>query len=166
MNLLAQILGVLAIITWVISIQQREKKNVLLCQAIANSIYGIQYFLLGAMSASFMNFISFFRSWVFYDDEKKKRNTTGSSFLFFSFIIVVFGILTYRDIFGLIPVFITLAYSYSVWQKNLTITRWIFIIAAFVWIYYNMKVGAYVTVVGNILEIISGIIALIRYKKR
>ena len=70
-----------------------------------------------------------------------------------------------NGIFNLIPIIITLAYTYSVWQDNLTVTRLVFLIAAFIWIYYNIKVGAYVSIVGNMFEIISGITALIRFKR-
>lgn len=162
MNLLAQVLGALAILGWIISIQQKDRKNVLICQVVANGIYAIQYYLLGAFTAAFMNFTSFIRSIVFYKNDKKQ---SLFSLILFSLTIIVLGIVSYSNTLSLIPIVITLAYTYSVWQDNLTITRYVFLIAAFIWIYYNIQVGAYISVFGNILEIISGIVALIRFKR-
>ena len=54
---------------------------------------------------------------------------------------------------------------YSIWQSNLNITRYIFIIAAIILTYYNFKVRAFVLVLGNILDIISGIISIIRFRR-
>lgn len=166
MNVLAQILGALAIICWVISIQQKNKQNILVCQIVANGLYAIQYYLLGALTAASMNFTSFLRSIVFYDNEKKNRKHSKFSLLFFSSAIIIFGALTYNGLFNLIPIVITLAYTYSVWQNNLFIARLVFLTAAFIWIYYNIKVGAYISIIGNVLEIISGITALIRFKNK
>ena len=45
------------------------------------------------------------------------------------------------------------------------IVRIFFVIAAFLWIVYNLHVGAVMPLIGNVFEIISGILALIRFKK-
>ena len=52
MNIFAQIMGVFAIITWVISILLKKKKNIILSQIIANAIYAIEYISLQAYSAA------------------------------------------------------------------------------------------------------------------
>jgi len=165
MYVLAQILGVLAIICWVISIQNNNKKNILICQLLANFLYFIQYFLLNAFTASFMNLVSTIRCFVFYDDELKKNKTSKYSLVFFILIIILIGIFTFDRILSLIPILITLAYTYTSFQDNLSLTRYIFIIAAFIWIYYNFQVGAYVSICGNVLEIISGVISIIRFRR-
>lgn len=164
MFIFAQILGILAIICWISSIQQKSKEKILIYQMVANALYTFQYFLLGAFAAASMNLTSVVRCLIFYNNEKKQHHTTHSFYIFI-IIILILGILTYSSPISLIPIVITIAYTYSVWQSNLKRTRIIFIIAAIFWIYYNLKVGAYISVVGNSLEIISGIISMKRFHK-
>lgn len=165
MYVLAQIISILAIFCWVISIQNKKKENIIVCQSSANALYAIQYFLLNVNSAALMNIISAIRSFVFYDNEKNKRKNSSYILAFFFIAIFIIGLLTFDGVISLIPIVITLAYTYSIWQNNLNITRYIFLISAFIWIFYNIQVGAYITVLGNLLEITSGIISIIRFRR-
>ena len=65
----------------------------------------------------------------------------------------------------IIPIAITLLYTYITWQKNTRVIRYGVIFAAIIWIYYNFSVQAYITIIGNILEILSGFIAEFNIKK-
>lgn len=164
MVILAQVLASLAILFWVISILLKNKKNILLMQVIANGIYGIEYLLLGAFSAASMNFLSFLRLLVYYF--YALLNIKMPKWILFVFItlVLLFGIITYDGLISLLPIIITVLYTYAFWQNNLNVARIIYIVAAIIWIYYNYEVGAYVGIIGNILEIITGLISLIKYR--
>lgn len=164
MVLLAQVLALFAILFWVISILLKNKKNILLMQVIANGIYGIEYLLLGAFSAASMNFLSFLRLLVYYF--YALLNIKMPKWILFVFIalVLLFGIITYDGLISLLPIIITVLYTYAFWQNNLNVARIIYIVAAIIWIYYNYEVGAYVGIIGNILEITTGLISLIKYR--
>ena len=164
MVVLAQVLALFAILFWVISILLKNKKNILLMQVIANGIYGIEYLLLGAFSAASMNFLSFLRLLVYYF--YALLNIKISKWILFVFIalVLLFGIITYDGLISLLPIIITVLYTYAFWQNNLNVARIIYIVAAIIWIYYNYEVGAYVGIIGNILEITTGLISLIKYR--
>lgn len=151
MVILAQVLASLAILFLVISILLKNKKNILLMQVIANGIYGIEYLLLGAFSAASMNFLSFLRllKWILF---------------VFITLVLLFGIITYDGLISLLPIIITVLYTYAFWQNNLNVARIIYIVAAIIWIYYNYEVGTYVGIIGNALEITTGLISLIKYR--
>ena len=83
--------------------------------------------------------------------------------IIFVIIVIVLGILTYDGYLSLIPIIITLFYTISSWMKDAKWIRIVFLIAAFIWIYYNYVVGAYICIIGNVFEIISGTLALIRF---
>lgn len=166
MYVLASIIGILAIITWILSIQNKDKKGILIYQVVANILYFIQYYLLNAYSAYLINFITAFRCLGFYLEEKKYDRVSNNSFLFFTILIIIIGIFTYNGILSLLPIITGLIYMYSVWQNNLNTTRYLFIIAAFIWLYFNLSVGAYINIVGNIFEIISGIVSIIRFRRK
>lgn len=164
MVILAQVLASFAILFWVISILLKNKKNILLMQVIANGIYGIEYLLLGAFSAASMNFLSFLRLLVYYF--YTLLNIKISKWILFVFIalVLLFGIITYDGLISLLPIIITVLYTYAFWQNNLNVARIIYIVAAIIWIYYNYEVGAYVGIIGNALEITTGLISLIKYR--
>ena len=164
MVVLAQVLALFAILFWVISILLKNKKNILLMQVIANGIYGIEYLLLGAFSAASMNFLSFLRLLVYYF--YTSLNIKMPKWILFVFIalVLLFGIITYDGLISLLPIIITVLYTYAFWQNNLNVARIIYIVAAIIWIYYNYEVGAYVGIIGNILEITTGLISLIKYR--
>ena len=164
MVILAQILALFAILFWVISILLKNKKNILLMQVIANGIYGIEYLLLGTFSAASMNFLSFLRLLVYYF--YTSLNIKMPKWILFVFIalVLLFGIITYDGLISLLPIIITVLYTYAFWQNNLNVARIIYIVAAIIWIYYNYEVGAYVGIIGNALEIITGLISLIKYR--
>ena len=149
MVILAQVLASLAILFWVISILLKNKKNILLMQVIANGIYGIEYLLLGAFSAASMNFLSFLRLLVYYF--YALLNIKMPKWILFVFItlVLLFGIITYDGLISLLPIIITVLYTYAFWQNNLNVARIIYIVAAIIWIYYNYEVGAYVGIIGN-----------------
>ena len=164
MVILAQVLALFAILFWVISILLKNKKNILLMQVIANGIYGIEYLLLGAFSAASMNFLSFLRLLVYYF--YALLNIKMPKWILFVFIalVLLFGIITYDGLISLLPIIITVLYTYAFWQNNLNVAIIIYIVAAIIWIYYNYEVGAYVGIIGNILEITTGLISLIKYR--
>lgn len=157
------VIGCMAISFWVISIQYRDRKNILLFQAIANSFYSIQYFLLGAYSACIMNLLSTVRCFIF----SKAKNKTIKLFNFiFCLIILFIVVFTYNGLLSLIPPIITIFYTISSSKNNNMWNRITVLLAAFVWIYYNYKVGAYITILGNIFEIGSGILSIGRFKNK
>ena len=158
------IFGAIALVFWIGSIQRQDKKKILFNQIIANSFYAVQYAFLHLFSAASMNMVSVVRSIVFYFYEKKGKSIPKWMLAVFVAVLALLGYLTYTNLLGLLPIVITVAYAYSMWQKNLVVVRWIYIIAACGWIVYNIVGRAYVSMVGNVFEIISGAVALYRYR--
>lgn len=168
MNYLAQILGFIALIFIVLSYQNTKKEKFLLIQIFANIFFGIQYLTLHAFSAFCSSVISLIRTLIFFKYEKENRKTPVRILIIILIIISIFGMLTYEGIYSLIPIIIALFYSYGTWHDNLKLTYIIGIIASLLWIYYNFLVGAYVSIIGSIFELLAsamGFIKLIRQNK-
>jgi len=163
---LIQIVGGLAVLLWLISVQQKKQYKILFLQAIANFLYTVQYFLLGAFTAGCMNFVSFGRCFLFAEKRKKEKEIPRIYLLGFILILITLGMITYNGYLSSIPIVITIFYTISSYMKNSKWLRIIFLIAAFIWIYYNYMVGAYICIIGNIFEIISGTISIIRFNKK
>lgn len=158
------IFALLAVGVFIFSIQFKRKKDILLAQTFANFFYSISYLVLNAYSAVVMNFISAIRAYIFYLYAKKRKKPPF--YLLFIFIVSILIILyfVYKDLYSLIPPLITIAYFISTYCKNPKVIRVVFLVCGFIWIFYNLKVGAYVALIGNSFEIISGIIALRRFR--
>lgn len=163
--ILAQIMGIIGIVIWVISIILKEKKNILACQIVANVVYAIEYSLLEAYETASMNLFSVTRLVVYYFFERKNKTIPFAVLLLFLFIITTWGIVFYVSPLSLIPIFISLLYAYAFWQSNLFITRLIYIGCAIMWIFYNLEIGAYVAIVGNVFEIVAAIAAILKYRE-
>ncbi len=161
--ILAQCFGVLALVSWIFSVLQTKRFKILKFQNFANMFYATQYILLGAYPAACMNLISMLRGIMFNSFDKKKQEISFKILILFLLVIIAIGFATFQNIYSLIPIIITSLYSYSVWQKNLTVFRIIFVIAASGWFIYNFLVGAYVSLIGNGLELIFGISAIIKH---
>ena len=162
MNVGTIIVGILALLTWIISLQCKRRSKFLKLQVLANSFYALEYLLLGAYSGAVMNLISVVRCRIYYDNEKSKKDNTKFQLIIFIIITVLFGIITYVDYLSILITMIALCYTISSWQKRGEITRYVYTFGAIALLYYNMNVGAYFFVFGNIVELISGVIAIAR----
>lgn len=163
MNILSQILGLLAIISYAISPHAKTKKKILVFHLVSSILYALQYLLLNAFSAVITNSVGAIRCYIFYLYEKKEREIPKNIFWIFMLIILVLGAFTYNNIYSLIPIFTSVLSLYSVWQDNLKVFRIIVIISSISWIFYNFIVGAYIGIIGNIFQLVSTIIAIVRF---
>lgn len=165
MNIIyAQILGFIAMVLNIFSIQYKKKKNIMTMQLISNTLYTIQYWLLNAFSASYTTIIAIFRCILFRKySNRKKAPIYLVSLLIISALAV--GYFTYDGLLSLLPILICILYILGANSNKTKIFKIIYLICAVMWMYYNFKVKAYICLFGNVLEIISSIIALKKYKK-
>ncbi len=166
MKTLAFIFGIIAFIFFVLSIQNKNKEKLLIFQLIANAFYGIQYILLQAFSTGMFNFISILRSYIFYKYSKSNKKIPRSILIFFICIILFIGIFQYSGLLSLIPLTITVLNTIYTYSNNMKTMRIMFTLCAVFWFYYNLKIGAYGAVLGNVFELASGISAVIKYRKK
>lgn len=109
-----------------------------------------------------MNLISVARCRIYYDNEIAKKDNSLLELIIFIVVTVIFGVITYVDYLSIVITTIALCYTISSWQKKGVITRYVYTFGAVALMYYNMNVGAYFFVIGNIVELISGVIAIAR----
>lgn len=159
MEVLSYVVGILGLFFWVASIQWKEKSKILKSQIIASIFFAIQYFLIGAMTAAYMNLVSTVRAYI-YDKQEEKKSVY--SLLIFISIVLIIGGISCKDWLNCIPIVASIVYSYITWQKKTKVIRIGFLIAGFLLLYFNYRVGAYVSFIGNIFEIISSIISIYR----
>ena len=70
--IIAQIIGILALIILMLSFQKNEKKLLLKYQTTSSFLYAIQYIFLGAYTGSLMNLTCMVRNFIFNKYNNKK----------------------------------------------------------------------------------------------
>lgn len=164
--ILAQVCGAIVLILTVISVQFKTKEKIVMCFIWANIFAAIQYFLLGAITGAIVSIINAIRCIVFYIYKKKDMKPSITVLLIFEIIAVISGIISWQNMWSLIPIIVTVIYTYGLWQDNIKIVRITTAIAGFGWAIYNIVVKAYIGVLQSISQLISSIISLYTNKNK
>lgn len=164
--ILAQICGVITLILTVVSVQFKEKEKFMICMMLANIVVAIQYFLLNALTGAVIAIINTIRCFVFYYYKKKDLKPSLIILIVFEVIAVISGVITWQNMWSLIPTIVTLIYTYGLWQDNIKVIRITTIIVGFGWATYDVVVRAYVGALQETSQLISAIIALYRSKNK
>lgn len=163
--ILAQICGIIALILTVIAVQFKTKEKIVMCSVFANIVVAIQFFLLNAITGAVVSIINTIRCIIFYYYKKKDMKPSIIILLIFEIIAVVSGIMSWQNIWSIIPIIVTVIYTYGLWQDNVKVIRIATGIAGFGWAIYDVIVMAYVGAVQEASQLISAIIALFRNRK-
>lgn len=164
-SIIYYIVSILSIFLYVISVQFKKKKGILITQIFASVCYLVVYVIKGAWSGVFIEALEQIKDIVFIGIENKKRKIPFYVLSLFIILLVLVSIIFYDGILSLLPLVINILLFVSTYYKNPKYIRWIMLISGFLWGIYNIYVGAYLIVIGNVLEIISSIIAIIKYRK-
>ena len=163
MFILAQILGAIGLLGIVVGIQQKSKDKVLLIYLIVNVIFTAQYFCLGAYVGAAIYIVNTIRTGVFYYYKKKDMKPSYWVLMLFIVSAIVSGAITWQNIYSIIPVAVTVFYTYSIWQDNVKIIRIGTLTVAAGWLVYNLIVMAYSGAAAELVHFISAIVAMVRF---
>ena len=146
MPVLANILGLCAVACFVISYQMKARRSII------------------ALGAASRLLVAFFISLICGQTEKgfvKKHFVPV--FIFSNVLVVGAGMLTYRNVFSLFSIFGVIFEILALWLKKEKHIRLLSLFGAPCWMAFNIKNGAYGSVVGNVITLISLAVAILRY---
>lgn len=184
-EIMAQIFALAGLGSNIASVQCKRRIWVLLFQISANVLYAVQYVFLDAWPAFAVSIASALECVVVYyyanraltkaaekvaakSDSNVGRATNSTAKMPLPILILimvlttVFGLMDYADVLSLVPVAVTIAYSWAVWQPNLRIFRIIAMLIPVGWFIYNMHVGAWVSMCTAVVEFCSALAAIVR----
>ena len=165
MLILYYLVSILSVFLYVASVQYKNKKDILLVQVFASFCYLIVYIIKGAWSGVFVEVLEEMKSIIFMKYAKEDKKIPFVILIIFIFLIVLVSIIFFDGIFSLLPLFINIILFVSSYFKNPKYMRITMLICGALWGIYNISIGAYIIVIGNILEIVSASISLIRFKE-
>lgn len=159
--IIAQIIGILALIILMLSFQKNEKKLLLKYQTTSSFLYAIQYIFLGAYTGSLMNLTCMVRNFIFNKYNNKKVPIYW--LIIIIILMVAFSSITYIGIISLLPMLAVVLYSIAIWYGNLKLIRCTEVISCSLFIVYNIRVLAITGLVATIIELIAALIAIYRF---
>lgn len=165
-----QIIGILAVITFLLSYQQKKRRNIIFCNVLSRGLYILQYLLLGAISGAVLDILGAVSSVI---AEKKEhpfiKKHIKIVFLSINAVIITAGIticLINKNLLDLLPIAGVLLHTGAFWITNEKIIRRISLLGSPFWLVYNVASRAYGSAIGDALTIGSIVIAMIKFKER
>lgn len=163
--IISQIFVVMAMLSLGSSYLVKDKKIIMILCIICSLFYGVQYLLLGAISGMLMNLVGIIRDIWFYINAKNNKKNNIIVLFVLIIISILFSIYSFNGIFSIIPLVATILFTYSVWQDNNKIYRYLAIPISILWIIYNVYIYSVFAIISECILLIIKIIGVIKLYK-
>ena len=160
MFILAQFFGILALLAYVVSMQQNNCKKVLLWRSVYNVMCGIQYLILGAWSGVICSLVAIARNYVF---AQYKKTIPAFHVAFFVLLNFILGLVFYDGPISLLPVIHTMICTIYLARDDLTTFRLIQAFAATFMFIYNFSVKAYAGIIVVAVQFVCTLVGIARF---
>ncbi len=164
--IIPQAVGILAVATFLFSYQLKRKRDIIICNTVSRCLYIIQYVLLGALSGAVLDVLGVFASVL------AERSRTGfisrhrrATLIVTDIAIIAVGLLLYESPFSLLPIVGVLLHTGAFWLSNERAVRRLSLLGSPFWLVYNLHSRAYGSAIGDILTMISIVIAMASQKE-
>ncbi len=170
MKLVPQIIGILAVATFLLSYQQKQRKYIIFTNVISRCLYILQYLLLGAFAGAVLDVLGAVSSIVAgkkhttFVHKYRKAILVGMNLC----IILAGGTIAFLnqswlDLFSIAGV---LLHTNAFWLNDEHKIRIVSLMGSPCWFVYNFTSRAYGSAVGDVLTIGSILIAMVKYRKK
>ena len=165
--IIATVVGMFAVATFLLSYQQKKRKNIILWNVVSRCLYVVQYVLLGAYSGAVLDVIG---AGVSVIAEKKEHPRLARHIkavvIACNLVIIGAGLLLYENIFSLLPIVGVLLHTGAFWLRDERAIRRISLLGSPFWFAYNLVSRAYGSCVGDLLTMISIVVAMVNYREK
>lgn len=166
--IIPQIVGLLAVATFLLSYQQKKRSNIIFLNAVSRCLYILQYFLLGAFAGAVLDILGAVSSVIAgkKDTAFVKKHTKAILIGINACIVIAGGVIaianqSWIDLFSIAGV---LLHTSAFWLNDEKIIRRVSLLGSPFWFVYNFVSRAYGSAIGDILTICSILIAMVRHK--
>ena len=164
MNKIAFVVGLTAVVLYLMSYQQKKRSNIIIFNATSRFLYICQYILLSAFEGAVLDVAGIISSVL--AQQKKRPFIKKHTKLFVigvNLMIILMGLPLYKNIFSLFPIAGVLLHTSAFWLDDEKRIRQVSLIGSPFWLIYNFVSGAYGSCIGDILSMVSIIVAMFRY---
>lgn len=160
-EIIAQSIGVLALIVDVISYQMKSRNTIVTLQIFSCLLFSVHFFMLKAFTGAVFNVIACFRAFVFANKDKK----WGQNKLwvpFFCVVCIAAVGFTWTGFICLLPMIGMIFTTFSTSVSSAKKVRFLAFPSSPLWIVYNFINRSYAGIVTETIVMISIISAIIR----
>jgi len=162
-NLLAQLIGVVALIIIIISYQFDDRKKLVFLQFFSGIFFSIHFIMLGAYTGGIINIIGVIRAAIFYYKGKYKWSSLSLWPILFCLCGGIASVFTFKSALDLLPALAFSCTSIALWIQNTKYSRLLFLGSSALFIVYNFASLSYSGVVTEAIAICSVLVAIIRF---
>ncbi len=163
MDLLANLFGILGLLSNIIGIQLKKKKSIMLSFMFSTLFFSINFLLIKAYAGSVISFISTIETFINYCYDKKEKEYPLPLIYSYIFISLISGAFTYRSIIDILPVLSSIVFIFTIIQKKEKNIRFLTLIYMLLFVAYDYIVCAYMPLLAATIYVVSIIISIIRY---
>ena len=165
MNLffLAQFFGILIIISNVIAMQLKDKKNIIFMFFLINIFATINYFLLESYSGALICFFAIIQLFVNNLYERRSMPVPKSIIAVYIAVSIIMGAVTFKGIIDVIPIICSILFTLSIIQSKEKNIRLITLLNVLLWIFYGIICKAYTAALSDLITTISTLIGIYRF---
>lgn len=165
MNMLGQILGLVAFALSVATYQQNTHKRIVLMQLLANICFTLHFYLLDAYTGALLNAVGIARC-IVYICKHQKWAASNLWIIFFSLLCVTACACTWEGYLSLLPacamVFTTVAFGVD----KPALTRFFSLPSSPLWLIYGIITHSWGSVLTECFNIISIVIGMLRFDRK
>ena len=161
--ILGNIMLGICVLIQAITMQQKDKKNILIGLIIVNITAIISYLFLKSYSAVIVNFIAIGQVYIKYKFDQKDKKMPLYLQLLFILISILSGIFTLHNLIDVLPIICLVLYTLAIMQSKERNIRLFTCGNIIGWIIFDFYAKAYVGILTGSFSLISTIIAIIRY---
>ena len=164
MRIIANIIGIAAVMMFVLSYQLKTRQGIIFFNAGSRVLYVLQYILLGAFEGAVLDIVALLVSVL---AQNKNKGWLGRhpkiTIIGANLFVVGMGLLFYRNVFSLFPIAGVLFETGALWMTKEKQIRFVSFFGAPFWLAYNILSVAYGSAIGNVMTMVSIGIAIVRY---
>ena len=162
-----QLIGFAAMAVSIIIYWQRRRKNRLILKLTSDVLWALHHLMIFSYTAAATTTIAIFREIVFYNYDKKWAKSKWWSIVF-STAFIMAALLTWNDVFSIIPAMSSVLATIAFGNKKLSVTRTFAFAASAAMLIYGLHYHSIATAINEFLTELSIIASIIicQYMKR
>ena len=161
-EIIAQIIGFIAMAIIVASFQQKTRKGILLYQLTAEVFWVLHYGMIGAYTGMALNILGVIRCYVYASRETKKWADKEYIPAIFFILSVATGIVSWKNAASLLPMAAVCITSFVLWSKKANIVRIYSYPGCVCWLIFNFISGSYAGVMTELFNLTSITVGILR----
>ncbi len=175
LEIIAQIVGIAAMVFNILSYQCKRQRNVIALQLLGGALFSVNFLLLGAKVGGILNILATVRAVVYLFKDKLKADRLP---WFIGFVLSYIGVYVlnftvfhmemtpYNLARELLPVVGMVALNIGFRMKDAAAVRRFGLISSPAWLIYNIAVVSWGAIICEILTLISIFLGMLRHDKK